>query len=107
MSERLLSYDPFTGIKTWWSMDHLNKRNQLRYEYPDYEANVDYATALRNDTDLTKRGLKGDNALYYGHIPAGVIMELMQKGIDTNDPKELIKWLNQNKHLKTTDAHHQ
>ncbi len=79
----------------------------LRYEYPDYQANVDYATALRNDTDLTKHGMKGDNVLFYGHVPAGMIMELQQKGLDTTDPKVLIKWLNDNPYLKHTDAHHQ
>ncbi len=107
MSERLLSHDPFTGITTWWSWDAVQGKNVLRYEYPDYEASVDYATSLRNDTDLTRHGMKGDNALFYGHIPAGVMMELQQKGIDTNDPKELVKWLNANPHLKTTDAHHE
>jgi hypothetical protein len=50
--------------------------------------------------------MKGDNALFYGHIPAGIIMELQHKGVDTNDPKELVKWLNANPLLKTTDAHH-
>jgi hypothetical protein len=106
MSWRLVSADPFTGIKTYWQWDHLEKRNVLRYEYPDLQVNVDYATALRNDTDLTKHGMKGDNVLFYGHIPAAVMHELMLAGVDTNDPKELVKWLNRNPLLKTTDAHH-
>ena len=106
MGWRLLSYDPFTQIKTWWQFNHVERKNVLRYEYPDYQDNVDYATSIRNDTDITRHGMKGDNALFYGHIPAGIIMELQLKGIDTNDPKELVKWLNQNPLLKTTDAHH-
>ena len=106
MTWRLLSSDPFTGIKTWWQWDNLESRNVLRYEYPDLQASVDFATALRNDTDLTKHGLKGDNSLLYAHIPAAVIHELMQKGVDVNDPKELVKWVNQHQALKTTDIHH-
>ncbi len=107
MSERLLSYDRFTGIKTWWSWDALKGKNVLRYEYPDYQANVDYATALRNDTDYTKHGMKGDNALHYGNVPAGMVMEMMLKGIDTTDPKNIAKWLNEHPYLKYTDAHHE
>lgn len=107
MTWRLLSNDSFTGIRTYWQWDEIEKRNILRYEYPDLEASVDHATALRNDPEVTRRGLKGDNALLYAHIPAAILHELMLKGVDTNDPKELVRWVNQHPHLKTTDIHHQ
>lgn len=108
MTWRLLSSDPFSGIETYWQWDALEGKNILKYVARDVEPSLDHATALRNDTDLTKLGMKGDNALHYAHIPTIVLMQWAREGVDINDVDALFAKVNEREfsRLKTTEAFH-
>lgn len=106
MNWRLLNYDRFTGTKTWWAWDSENLRNVIRYEFADID--LDYHKTLRNDTEYSKEGVKGDNALHYANIPCSVLTHWATLGVDINDTHELFRMVNRPewKYLKTTDLSH-
>ena len=108
MSWRILSYDAFSGVETWWQWDALENRNVIKYRHRDVEPHLDHAASLRNDTDYTRQGMKGDNALHYAHIPDSLLLEWRAMGVDINDTKALFEMVNrpEYKRFKTTEAFH-
>ena len=108
MSWRLLSYDPFTEIATYWQWDELKRENIIKYVARDVQPSLDHAGDLRNDTDRTKQGMKGDNALHYAHITTIVLLQWAREGVDINDVDALFAKVNEREYsrLKTTEAFH-
>ena len=70
---------------------------------------VKYTTAIRNDEEISKKGIKNGYWLY-AKIPPYVEHELLKKGInihDQNNTKAILKEINENyPYLKTTTKHH-
>ena len=95
-------YDPVTGIVTQYGFqdDKLIIRNDA-----DIGVNIEHATRLRNDDQYSKDGIK-KGFFHAAHIPAVVIIELLQIGCDVYraSAKEIVaglKKLNKD-HLITT-----
>jgi hypothetical protein len=108
MNWRALSYDKFTGVRTYWAWDAENRKNLIRHEFEDAQDSLDYAKMLRNDTDYSRSGIKGDNALHYAHIPCSVLTVWHTMGVNTSDKKAMFAMVNRPewKYLKTTELFH-
>lgn len=106
MGRRLLEYDPFSGISTYFHYDESTDETHLE-TVGDATAEVEASTSLRNDTDYTRKGMKND-MLHYGHVPDVVLMKWHSMGVDIKDVKELIKMINKPewRYLKTTTLNH-
>lgn len=95
-------FDPTTGIATVAGFvdDKLVTR-----QTQDVSASVEYATALRNDDDYSKQGIKR-GFMHAMHIPAIDQIELMKIGIDifTAKPRDIAAGLRRlgKDHLITT-----
>lgn len=77
MGERLLDYDPNTGLKTWHSYDETDDRTVLRYEQDDRSI-ID-----QNKRDLNHDSHKMGDGYLAARIPSIVMMQWMtQYGVD-------------------------
>ena len=85
-----MDFDPATGIVT-------------EYAEGDAQAGVDHATALRNDDDHWKNGVKNDMA-HYAHIPNIVLEKWANMGVNIANPDALVEMVNKPEwgYLKTT-----
>ena len=110
MDKRLLSYDPITGLETYFSHDESTNESTISYaadSSPILEANK----RLANDDDYTKDGIKKE-FWHYASIPVMVQMDwLINKGVDIYNKDHAAKvsqLLNdpEYRHLKTTHKHH-
>jgi hypothetical protein len=105
----LFDYDPVTGVRTLWEHDEETGKGIFRREQ-DVTIAVDYATRIRNEGTADNELKKDDYMCLYAIIPAGVEMELRQKGIslyNNNDTKRLLDEINANyPWLKTTGLTH-
>jgi len=72
------------GLVTSHFTDEITGKLITRTEQ-DIEANVAYATALRNSDEYWKQGVKRGWA-HAAHIPQVVVVELMQNGCNIFDP---------------------
>lgn len=80
MSERLLDFDPITGLKEWFSTDS-DGQSFIRYEQ-DTSAVLDYNKEQQNE-GFDKRA----DYWHAAKIPAIIIMEWMTKhGVNLYDP---------------------
>jgi hypothetical protein len=110
MKEKLLSYDPLTGLTEWHSYDESTDTTYIRIE-GDCEPTLEQNKMLANDTDITKQGIKEGFWLYASIPPAFQVKLLIEKGIDVykkSDAARLSKVLEdpEYRHLKTTSRHH-
>lgn len=69
-----------SGLRTTIYTSELDGKMHVRHEQ-DLEPHVEYATALRNNEDYWKQGVKRGFA-HAAHIPDVVIVELKQIGVD-------------------------
>ena len=109
-NERLLSFDPTTGLSEWHSYDATTKTTTIRTE-GDCEPFLERNKAMANDDQLTKEGIKNEFWLYASIPPAVQVKLLVEKGIDVynkNHGARLSKILEdpEYKYLKTTSKHH-
>ena len=102
MTERLLDYDPNTGVSQWHSYDETEDRTVIRY-HQDVQAILD-----QNKEDLNHGDHKMGDGYLAARIPTIVMLEWMTKyGVDVMNPdhKEAVKrLLNSSEwmHLKRT-----
>ena len=81
MAERLLDYDPNTGLKTWHSYDESDDRTILRYEQDDRSI-ID-----RNKWEQNHGDHKMGDGYIAAHIPSIVMLDWITKyGIDVMNP---------------------
>lgn len=107
-NERLLEYDPYTGIKTYFSSDGKDLMDwTFRYEFDDQAHHIDFSKALQNDPDYWKQGVKNDKA-HYAHIPDAILLKWHTEGVNINDPQALFEMVNKREYsyLKTTNKVH-
>ena len=107
-NERLLDYDPYTGIKTYFS-SHGKGLNDwtYRYEFRDADPLLDSNLAKRNDPDLWRQRVKGGR-VEYAHITDDILLKWHIMGVNINDKEELFKMVNRPEwsYLKTTNKVH-
>ena len=103
---RLLDYDEFTGLETWFDYDYLTKTTTIK-TVGDAQPGLEYAKSLAKQEDYWKQGVKNEWA-HYAHIPNAVLMRWHGEGIPINDPRELVKKVNtpEYAYLKTTNKVH-
>lgn len=96
------SYDPLTNIIT--QRGFVDDKMVTRTE-SDCSLNLEYATTLRNSDEYSREGIK-KGFFHAAHIPAVVVVELMQNGIDIYrcSAKEIVAGLKRinKEHLLTT-----
>ena len=81
MDKRLLSHDPFTGLKTFHSYDALTDETTISYE-ADSSPIIELNKKLQNDADYSKKGIKRE-FWHYATIPVMVQMDwLINHGVD-------------------------
>lgn len=86
--ERLLDYDPYSGVKTFFSAD--GERFAIRQEFEDVSAEVEASRAFQKDDDHWKKGVK-NSWLHAAHIPDAVLLQWHAMGVNINEPKELLQ----------------
>jgi hypothetical protein len=109
-NERLLSFDPITGLSEFHSYDELTDTTTIR-TVGDCEPYLELNKAMANDDALTKDGMKSGFWLYASIPPAVQVKLLIEKGIDVynkNHGARLSQVLEDPdyKYLKTTSKHH-
>jgi hypothetical protein len=113
MSKRVLDYDPFTGITTYF--DYIPKEDRtIIFREQDVQPILEANKVLQNDTDITKQGIK-DSWWRYAQIP-NVIAEkwINEHGVNIFDKNTwgrngaVWRLLNdpQYRYLKTTAKFH-
>ncbi len=77
--KQLLDFNPITGEKVWF--ETADDKMHITHEQ-DVTPILDDVTALRNNEDYSRRGIK-DDKWHYARIPNSVMMEMKQKhGVD-------------------------
>ena len=99
------TFDPLTGLRTQIVTSELDGKMHANYTQ-DLAPLVDFATALRNDEDYTRQGIKR-GLMHVGTFDAVTIIELRKLGVDfyTASAKEIVagvKKLNREYLLTTT-----
>ena len=105
-----MSIDPITGLETYHNYDFLTDETTIE-TWQDIEPVLEANKKLKNDTDLTKRGIK-EGFWKYASIP--VIFQykmLVKEGVDIykREHAERLSRLLENpdySHLKTTTKVH-
>lgn len=94
-NERLIDYDPVSGIRTYGSSEVVKGEEvwAIRQDFDDVSPEVDAAKVLANDPEHWKKGVK-ESWLHYGHIPDPVLLQWHVQGVDINNPQELFKMVN-------------
>ena len=87
--KRFIEHDSFTGLSRYY--EYVDGKVLIRTE-GDAEGNLEYSKAIRNDTDISKQGIK-KGIWHVAHWPPSVQLEMMTKfGVDPiSNPKEAIK----------------
>lgn len=109
-NERLLSFDPLTGISEWHSYDEDTDTTRIRSE-GDCEPFMERSKNLANDADFSKEGIKSDFWMYASIPPAIQVKWLIEDGIDVykrEHAKRVFKKLADPEylHLKCTSGKH-
>lgn len=92
MAEHLLSVDPLTGAREYFSYDESTGGFNIRREVdhaPVLEANADHKKQFRSKQN---QNYKGDGFHKVASVPMDIYMALPQAM--RNDPKAMKKWLN-------------
>jgi hypothetical protein len=89
--ERLLDYDPYSDVKTFFSADgKYGERFAIRQEFGDVSPEVDASRELQKDDDHWKKGVK-NGWLHAAHIPDSILLQWHAMGVNINEPKELLR----------------
>lgn len=96
MTERLLDYDPASGMREWFSYDHDNDAINIRYEQ-DVTDVLDACKSAQNES-FDKRA----DLWHAAHVPVGILMEWVAKhGVrawDKNHAPAVRRLLNSNEY---------
>lgn len=88
--KKLLSVDPFTGVKTYHEYDHSTGQTHIT-ESQDVEKLLNYTKTLANDTSYKSKGIKSD-WYHFATVPNTVIVEIKNKhGLDVFKKDDLPK----------------
>lgn len=102
----LFEYDPVTGISDYFDMDALTGQVSIRSE-EDIEPLLDLNLQMRNEGI---KHVKGAPIRHYASVPATVIMDMLNKGInfyDKNDFPKVIREIETNyPYLKVDNMRH-
>jgi hypothetical protein len=108
--EKLLNFDPLTGLSEWHSYDPLTDTTTIK-TMGDSTPYLEINKKMANDNDFTKKGIKSEFWLYASIPPAVQVKWLIEEGLDVynrhHGPRlsqklEDPQW----KYLKTTVKHH-
>jgi hypothetical protein len=89
--ERLLDYDPWSGVRTYFSSDGKEGENwAIRQEFESVYPELEASKALQKDDDHWRRGVK-KSWVHAAHIPDSILLKWHIDGVDINDPKELAR----------------
>jgi hypothetical protein len=104
--ERFFDYDPFTGVRTYFSSETGDDWT-FTYKYDPVTYELDASRELAKDPDHWKDGVK-DGWVHYAHIPDQVLHQWAIQGVNITDPKELLKMVNKPEFsdLKNTKKNH-
>lgn len=108
--KRLLEFDPYTQVSTWFEHDEMSDTTTLSYTQ-DVESTLDMNKTLANDDDYKKAGMKS-GWWHYAHIPVVVQLKWkMEHGVDIYNKDHMPKILKlladpDNLYLKTTSGRH-
>lgn len=107
MTKRLLSYDDFTKISTWFNYDDAKDETTLSYTGGDVEKHVEASRSLQDDEEYTRKGMKNE-VLHYAHIPPSILMRWAIQGVNVDDHNALFAMVNKPEYayLKTTTLYH-
>ena len=104
----LFDYDPETGVSEYFDYDPVRDQVAITYEQ-DISFFLDRMKAIRDNPDISKKGIKEEWWLYCS-IPPVVEIELRNKGLnvyDKNAGKAILKEINTNyPYLKATEKWH-
>ena len=81
MSERLLSFDPLTGLSSHFSYDENTDTTIIRTS-GDSELWVEQNKARQNDPDISKQGIKDGMWLFASIPPMLQVKWLIEEGLD-------------------------
>lgn len=109
-TERLLSFDPLTGLSEFHSYDEATDTTTIR-TVGDCEPVLEFNKMLANNTEFTQQGIKDGFWLYAKFPPAVQVKLLIEHGIDIynkNHGERLSKILAdpEYRYLKTTSKNH-
>lgn len=104
----LFDHNPDTGVTEYFDYDPI--KDQVRITTTqDVTAFLDRMNALRNNPEISSKGIKED-WWHYASIPPVVEIELRNKGLkleDKNHMKAILREINTNyPYLKSTDKWH-
>lgn len=104
----LFDYDPETGVREWFDYDPIKDQMTITSEQ-DVTFFLDRMNAIRNNPDISAKGIKED-WWYYCSIPPIVELELRNKGLhleNKDHTKAIFKEINANyPYLKATTKKH-
>ena len=104
----LFDYDPVTGLKETFDYDPINDAVTITTEQ-DITGFLDQMKALRNNPELSAKGIKEDWWLV-AKVPQVVELELMKQGLFLSNPdnlKQIHKIIQRDyPYLKATDKKH-
>lgn len=104
----LFDYDAETGVTETFDYDPIRDQVTITASQ-DVTAFLDQMQAIRNDPDISARGIKED-WWCYASIPTVVELELRNKGLkleDKNHTKAILKEINTNyPYLRRTEKWH-
>src|SRR5688572_30266865 len=105
--ERFFDYDPFTGVRTYFSCDEKGNDWTFTYKYDPVTYELEASKSIQNDDDHWKDGVK-NNWVHFAHIPNQVLHQWATQGVDIRDPKELFKMVErpEYKYLKLVNKVH-
>jgi hypothetical protein len=110
LTKRVLDYDPYTGVTTFFDYDHATDTTVVGHEQ-DVSLLLDVNKAMQNDTEYSRKGIKNE-WWHYASIPAIIIQKWRDEfGIDVfnkDHVKAVYKKLNdpEYRYLKTTAGFH-
>lgn len=106
MAKRVIDYDPFTGVTTYFDYDHATDTTIVGSQQ-DVSLLLEQNKRLQNDSDYTKQGIK-DGWWHYASYPAIIIEKWINEyGVnvfDRNHEKKVTELTNrpEYRYLKTT-----
>ena len=109
--KRLLDYDNFTGIETWFHYDEMSDVTTI-HETADLEPLHRQRYEMRKDDEMTKKGIKHGHWLYASIHPLEQQLILQKYGVDVFNKdqwKQVMKILNTDpdfQRCKTTVGNH-
>lgn len=108
MADSWTEYDPYTGLYEQYSFDDDGNLTIDRYQ--DVEPYLDRAKEMAN-TGSADEAWKQNGCGLYATLPAIVLLQMLQKGIDFLDPNAIgavLREVNTNyPYCKTTWKHHE